>query len=94
MLGLRDVHRVMRSTGTFVVGSMCGVPRSYESGLCYDPKCQILTRYGQEYRTIRNLPDLVEEVSLSGFRVIEVSIANNLWWDHATLVCHRVDSPG
>ena len=94
MLGLSEVQRILRSTGTFVVGSMCGVLRTYGSGLCYDSKRQVLTRDGRDYRIIRNLPDLVEEVSLSGFRVIDVSIAENLWWDHATPVCHRADPPG
>lgn len=85
---LGEVRRVLRPGGIFVVSSMCGQPRSPESWMRFDPEAQCLLEGGEPYRTLKPLPDLEAELSEAGFRISARTIAENPWWDHATVVCH------
>lgn len=90
-MGLREVRRILRSGGVFVVSSMCGAPKSGEAKASFDPRHGHLLRDGRPYRTLKPLADLAGELMEAGFEVQDIQIRINPWWDHATLVCRTAD---
>lgn len=86
---MSEVHRILHPEGVFVISSMCGVPKHKDGLLLYDPKGWVLTRQGRPYRTIKPLSALLLEISDAGLAIGDVTVAENPWWDHATVVCHR-----
>lgn len=87
-----EVRRLLKPGGLFVVSSMCGTPRYSEDIAAYDFGKHHLLREGQPWRTLRPLQALINEVQKEQFNVLAISVNNNPWWDHATLVC-SVDAP-
>lgn len=88
---LREVRRILRPGGVFVVSSMCGLPKSDEAKARFDPLTGHLLENGRPYRTLRLLPDLVQELEDAGFGVQNTQVGVNPWWDHATMVCRIRD---
>ncbi|MCT7321858.1 hypothetical protein N4J54_12750 [Klebsiella quasipneumoniae] len=66
------------------VGSMCELPRYAEDLATYDPIKHHLLKEGQPWRTLKPLPDLMNEIQQARFTVLA---SDNAWWDHATIVC-------
>jgi ubiquinone/menaquinone biosynthesis C-methylase UbiE len=89
---LQEVHRILRLEGIFVVSSMCGVPKSDEAKARFDPLTSQLSENGRPYRTLKPLPDLVQELEGAGFGVQDAQISVNPWWDHAVMVCRIKDA--
>lgn len=82
-----EVRRLLKPGGRFVISSMCGTPRNPEDINAYDPVRHHLLKEGRPWRTLRPLLALTNEIEAEKFNVIAISINNNPWWDHATLVC-------
>ncbi|MGV2879496.1 class I SAM-dependent methyltransferase [Pantoea vagans] len=84
-----EVRRLLSPEGRFVISSMCGTPRHAEDIDAYDPVSHHLLKAGQPWRTLKPLPDLIHEVENAHFNVEAISVNENSWWDHATLVCSK-----
>lgn len=84
---LREISRILRPEGVFVVSSMCGLPKSDEARASFDPHTGHLLRDGRPYRTLKPLDELARELMDSGFDVQDTRLAVNPWWDHATMIC-------
>jgi 2-polyprenyl-3-methyl-5-hydroxy-6-metoxy-1,4-benzoquinol methylase len=84
---LREVSRILRPDGVFVVSSMCGLPKSDEARASFDPRTGHLLRDGRPYRTLKPLDDLARELTEAGFEVRDTRLSINPWWDHVTMVC-------
>lgn len=84
---LNEVSRILRHDGVFVVSTMCGLPRSDEAREHFDPKAACLMRNGRPYRTLKLVQQIEDELAGSGFRVVDVRVRENPWWDHAVIVC-------
>lgn len=88
---LREVARVLRPDGVFVVSSMCGLPKSGDARRRFDHRTSCLMHDSQPYRTLKPLKDLEAELSYAGFEAQRVKINVNSWWDHATITCVMPD---
>ena len=86
-LGLREVRRILRSEGVFVVSSMCGLPKSDEARANFDPRDGHLLKDGRPYRTLKPLADLAGELMEARFEVQDTKLRVNPWWDHVTMTC-------
>ncbi|MEB7538705.1 class I SAM-dependent methyltransferase [Pantoea anthophila] len=84
-----EVRRLLSPEGHFVIGSMCGTPRHSADIAAYDPCSHHLWKAGKPWRTLKPLPDLRREVESAHFTVEAVSVNENAWWDHATIVCSQ-----
>ncbi|NJL08869.1 MAG: class I SAM-dependent methyltransferase [Methylacidiphilales bacterium] len=82
----REVRRIIAEDGTFVLSSMCGVPKRPPHGVIYDAEHELLLRDSTPYRTIRSPANLVSELEAHGFRAGKMFIKENPWWDHLTIV--------
>lgn len=89
-----EVRRLLTPTGRFVISSMCGSPRNPEDIARYDPENHHLLRNGQPWRTLKPFQVLLDEVQSAKFTVLATQVHKNPWWDHATIVCQPVCSPG
>lgn len=85
--GLTEVRRILRPQGVFVVSSMCGPPKSEAAIARFDPRNGHLLENGKPYRTLKPLSEIVRELTLAGFELLDSRRNVNAWWDHATLVC-------
>lgn len=91
---LREVNRVLRSQGFLLISHMVNDPRSPSAELRFDSARRVLTREGVPYRSIPRLECLIEEVEEAGFQIVEQSVRDNPWWDHAELWCRKIDGTG
>lgn len=82
-----EVKRLLRPGGRFVIGSMCGTPRYSEDRGTYDPRRHHLLKEGRPWRTLMPLTDLTDEIQSAQFSVEALTVNENEWWDHATIVC-------
>lgn len=82
-----EVRRLLKPEGRFVISSMCGMPRYSKDISAYDPIGHHLLKEGKPWRTLKPLQALLNEVRDEQFNVLEMSVNENSWWDHATLVC-------
>lgn len=81
---LLEAFRVLKDNGTFVVSSIVNTPeeKDWES-LGYDPENRVTTRDGVVLNNYRTAPELIEEVSAAGFRVLSSVIVKDeaeLFW--------------
>lgn len=83
---LREVRRILRPRGVFVVSSMCGAPKSEDALRHFDPATGHLRKDGKPYRTLKAKESIEAELSPAGFRLVCSSLNVNPWWDHATIV--------
>jgi 2-polyprenyl-3-methyl-5-hydroxy-6-metoxy-1,4-benzoquinol methylase len=90
-LCLREVRRVLRSDGVFVVSSMCGLPKSDDAKARFDPGSGHLLEGGRPYRTLKPLADIAMELTEAGLEVQDMSLSINPWWDHVTIICRILD---
>lgn len=84
---LKEVRRILRPGGAFVVSSMCGLPKSDEARASFDPQRQYLMKNGEPYRTLKPLTDLAAELACAGFGLKDSWLNTNPWRDHATMIC-------
>jgi ubiquinone/menaquinone biosynthesis C-methylase UbiE len=85
--GLPEIRRILSEDGTFVVSTMCGPPRSEAAIKAYDSQIECLVENGRPYRSLKPLDAIMEELRKAGFVVMDYSVRENPWWDHATIVC-------
>ena len=83
---LREVRRVLRRQGVFVVSSMCGTPKSDEIRQRYVEQARCLYLNGSPHRTLKPPEEIEQEVADAGFRVLGSEVSTNTWWDHLTLI--------
>jgi 2-polyprenyl-3-methyl-5-hydroxy-6-metoxy-1,4-benzoquinol methylase len=88
---LREVRRILRSDGVFVVSSMCGLLKSDDAKTRFDPDTGHLLQDGQPYRTLKPLTEIACELMAAGFEVQDTWLSDNPWWDHVTIICRISD---
>ncbi len=84
---LREVQRVLKPNGFFLVSHMVNDPKEMEAGLVFNTKDRTQERDGVVYRSMPTYDQLIEDVTHAGFEIIHVSLRENPWWDHAELWC-------
>ncbi|SFU06001.1 Methyltransferase domain-containing protein [Kosakonia arachidis] len=81
----RQVRRLLRENGTFIISSMCGEPGYEEDRQHYEASSHILYRKGKPWRTLMPLISLQHEIISAGFIIQSVKVAHNPWWDHVMM---------
>ncbi|MGY5956976.1 class I SAM-dependent methyltransferase [Kosakonia sp. BK9b] len=85
MQAWREIARLLKPGGRFVLSSMCGEPQQEEDRQHYDAQQHLLYRDGQPWRTLMPLELLRDEITHAGFCIQHQQVSHNPWWDHATL---------
>ena len=88
---LAEVRRILRFEGVFVVSSMCGLPKSEEARVRFDPATGHLLENGRAHRTLKPLADIASELMEQGFEVQDSRLSVNPWWDHVMMTCRISD---
>lgn len=83
---LAEVRRILRPSGSLVISSMCGRPKSEDAYARFNEQAQCLVENGRPYRTLKPAVEIAEEVREAGFHVSHCEISENAWWDHLTLI--------
>ncbi len=91
-LCLREVRRILRSDGVFVVSSMCGLPKSDDARARFDSLTGHLLQDGRPYRTLKPLAEIQRELMEAGFEVQDSKLSVNAWWDHVTIACRIMNA--
>jgi SAM-dependent methyltransferase len=86
---LAEVRRMLRPAGAFIVSHMCGPPKSADAKARFDAQTCRLLESGAPARALKPLEALVAELTAAGYAVCRTWLADNPWWDHATLVCRH-----
>ncbi|GGC45454.1 class I SAM-dependent methyltransferase [Chelatococcus reniformis] len=84
---LTEVRRMLRPAGAFIVSHMCGPPKSADAKARFDVQTCRLIEDGAPARALKPLAALAAELTAAGYTVCRTWLAENPWWDHATLVC-------
>ena len=83
---LHEIHRVLKSNGIVLISSMCGVLKSKDARFAYDSQKRCLLLNGLPYRILKPAEDVVKEIEQAQFKILDVHVSPNPWWDHLTLV--------
>ena len=90
---LDGVYRVLKPNGVFFVSTLSGSPREawFQEGYneTYDAHSRTLYREGVPYRHFAEKKSILEELSLSGFKVIESIESSSDFSDHLKILCSK-----
>jgi ubiquinone/menaquinone biosynthesis C-methylase UbiE len=86
---LDEVSRVLRKDGVFYLSTMIGDPKPGKVHLKFDPICRCQIQRGTPYRYMAQKEEVLNELSQSGFVVIDQEVSHNLWWDHLCCLARK-----